>query len=1094
MAKSTAKKADSNTDQAELFHDTKRDLNPFWSSSLFSDVYLKNDLPREHKKLWDNDEVGPFYEFYQGFINLCHDLEHESFDNWREADTVKNWIVPVMTLLGWENNSSRHQNSYIDNTSFTVEERSKKQVYRPDLIYFDEPEHKSYTQKQKDTESKLREIRDKRTGAKVVVEAKYWNRLSTQTDKYKTKENDDSAVGLGPELQTLKYMELVGHDFGILSDGKTWKLFHSEFSNTIERRCFEFDLGNLRELALDLKSASNEQKFRHYSKYFYYFFCKESFLGSSEKRSKPFLQEVFEYSKKYAHSIEEDLKKRFILTMGFVCNSLRDSAEKSGEEVDLEIIRNVSESHLFNILFVKFCEVRKVLPIQSLNYLRLSLHEVVEVLAEMNFDPEKNWDGYNRDFRFGNTFGGKNFSFEGFDLFNRFMNLYEIIHDGVSSSKDFGFEVAGFKESIFSKEEWKFAKKHKINNKDRINILFSLNFIESSVNGRKYQQIPYSYFTPRQLGSIYESFLEFRLEKAESDMVFTKGSWQQANLKSAKVQSLKLSDNSIVRKGSLFFSPNNQDRKMTGSYYTPDHIVRYMIQNSIGPIVKNLKSKDIFTINICDPSMGSGHFLSGALEYLTTVYREKLSDESLDDVQESFSETAREVLDKCISGMDVNPRAVKLAKLSLWLMTAYPGKKLERLDDQLVCGDALFDLGNINKKITAFIGNPPYINSVLLSQNETYKDKIKLNYQSAIGAFDICSLFFESCHKRSPSSRICFILPNKLLSTDNSKGMRDYIFESSLYLEQLDDLSTIQVFDGASVYPIILTMCPKKVQEVAVLTHIKAFNDSPQLDVRKPDTTDSQTFFRSLISKQQISFEKIKLGDICDLLGAATVAEAYEFKNAISEKSSKCASKFVVSGNILNFGVTWGIQKTQYIKAAYASPYLDLNNKFVSNKRKQQYQCAKLIIPNMTTILKSFYDESGDYAPAKSTTVVTSTKIDLGALNAFLNSQLATDLYKDLFGSQHLNGGALSIGPPQLKELEVPSAILEPENQKALSSLNSKIASEVQKLLEKHDAREVKKCFEDQKNIKFEKLGTLIMDLNDLVASLSKKKKSKKAA
>src|SRR5690606_5889343 len=115
---------------------------------------------RDYRSLWENDEVGDFYNFYQGFLNLCHDLEHESFENWREADTVKNWIVPVMSLLGWENNSERHQNSYIDNTSFTIEENGKKHVYRPDLIYFDAPQHKAYTQKEKDSLSRLREVRD----------------------------------------------------------------------------------------------------------------------------------------------------------------------------------------------------------------------------------------------------------------------------------------------------------------------------------------------------------------------------------------------------------------------------------------------------------------------------------------------------------------------------------------------------------------------------------------------------------------------------------------------------------------------------------------------------------------------------------------------------------------------------------------------------------------------------------------------------------------------------------------------------------------------------------------------------------------------
>jgi hypothetical protein len=477
MARALAKKAEANPQQSELFFDSKQDLNPFWSSSLFSDVYLKNDLPREYKHIWENDEIGGFYEFYQGFVDLCLETEHISFENLREADTVIKWIVPVMGLLGWENNSSKYQNSYIDNTSFTVSEGNKRQVYRPDLIYFEKPEFASYTQREKEPQAKLREARDKKTGAKIVVEAKYWDRLSATSDKFKSKEVDDSASGLGPELQTLKYMELFNLDFGILTDGKTWKMFHKELSQGIDRRSYEFDLGNLRELALDIQSETNEQKFRSYAKYFYFFFSKPSIVAEERSKSTPFIYEILEYSKKYAHSIEEDLKKRFIVCMGLICNSLLKSANDAGTKVDLETIRNVAESHIFNILFTKSCEVRRILPIQSINYLKVSLHEVIEYLNEMNFDPSKNWDDYLRDFRYGEAFGGKKFSFEGHDIFNRFINLYEIVHSGTNKEKDFGFEIQGFKESIFSKEEWSFAKKHKICNKDMINILFNLNFI-----------------------------------------------------------------------------------------------------------------------------------------------------------------------------------------------------------------------------------------------------------------------------------------------------------------------------------------------------------------------------------------------------------------------------------------------------------------------------------------------------------------------------------------------------------------------------------------------------------------------------------------
>lgn len=803
MAKNTAKIAEKKTNQIELFYDSKRDLNPFWTSSLFSDVYLKNDLPRDYKNLWDNDEVGGFYNFYQGFLNLCHDVENEAILNWREADTVRNWIVPVMNLLGWENNSERLQSSFIDNTSFTVEENGKKQVYRPDLIYFDFPQHKAYTQKEKESSARLREIRDKKTGAKIVLEAKYWDRLSGHQEKTKNKESDDSASGLGPELQTLKYMDLFTLDFGILTDGKTWKLFHKELSTGMDRRNFEFDLGNLKELALNIYSENNEQKFRSYAKYFYYFFCKESLVQSSQSKSVPFVYEVLEYSKRYANSIEEDLKKRFIITMGVICNSLKKSAIENNSEVDLETIRNVAESHLFNILFTKSCEVRKILPIQSINYLKVSLHEIIEYMTEMRFDPDKDLNDFLRDFQYGEAFGGKKFSYSGFDIFNRFINLYEIIHDGTSPNKDFGFEIAGFKESIFSKEEWAFAKKHKINNKDMISILFNLNFIESASPDRKFQQIPYSYFTPRQLGSIYESFLEYRLESASSDMVFTKGQWKEANLKSSHVKNLKLSDHHTVVKGQLFFSPDNEERKMTGAFYTPDAIVNYIVKHSLAPLVEKMHSSEILNLKICDPAMGSGHFLSGVLDYLVEQYRLKWSEENNNDCDESMQETSRKILDECIFGVDINQRAVKLAKMSLWLVTAYAGKKLERLNDQLKVGNSLTDFSwktefrNVFKLggFSAIIGNPPY--GAKLEEKD--KDYIDQYYKSQGYQLDSYLLFIEKSMRDllKPNGRLGFIVPSPWMTNLKQEAARKFIFQDT-FVSQIVNLN-YKVFKDATV-------------------------------------------------------------------------------------------------------------------------------------------------------------------------------------------------------------------------------------------------------------------------------------------------------
>jgi type I restriction-modification system DNA methylase subunit len=919
-----AKKASNDLSQECLIIDTKRDINPYWRSSLFSEVYLKNDVPREYKHLWENDEIGGFYDFYQGFVDLCVETKHECFEKWKEADTVKNWIVHVMDLLGWENNSERRTNSYMDNESFTVEENNRKQTFRPDLVYFDKPKHKSYTQKEKDIHKKLTEAKDNRTGTKIVVEAKYWDRLSHlgESSSKDTKVND-SASALGPELQTLKYMEIFDHDFGILTDGKTWRLFHKELSQGMDRRSYDFDLGNLREVALELSRFGNEEKFRFYAKYFYYFFSKESLIQSDKSKTVPFVFEVFDYSKKYATSIEEDLKKRFVITMGTACNAFRSSCEELGEELDLELIRNVSESHLFNILFVKSCEVRKILPIHSTQYLRLSLHEIIETLDAMNFDPDKDWDEYLRDFRY--TFG-KDFDWDGFEIHNRFINLYEIIHDGTAKSKDFGFEIEGFKESIFSKDEWRFAKKHKINNKKMVEILFCLTFIESSFKGRKFQQIPYSYFTARQLGSIYESLLEFKLERASTDMIFKKGQWSEANLKSKVVKGLRLAGTHVVEKGDLFFSPDNEDRKVTGSYYTPDYIVRNMVKESLGQIVESKTTREILKLKVCDPAMGSGHFLAGALDYLVDLYRRKWSEENNDDMNESVEETSRKILDCCLYGVDINPRAVKLASMSLWLTTAFPGKKLERLDDQLCIFNSL-DSSNWLKgfgkiKFDIIIGNPPY--GDYFSKEERLQLSSKFDFFNA--KCDMFILFLESAYRKIPrteDSIASFIVPNSIMFLEAYKEYRKYILENfnNISFNQM----TYQVFDDANVDTCIVSVGNnKEIFELRKIDNADDFTKVLYEKLNRKEVLKDELLRIRIESKSPLDNFKNTVGDYFDVIQGAKAYEVGKGKPPQTrkmledriysslKKKGKEYRKFLYGRDIKQFRMVW--VKKEYIK------------------------------------------------------------------------------------------------------------------------------------------------------------------------------------
>src|SRR5262249_19692449 len=154
--------------------------------------------------------------------------------------------------------------------------------------------------------------------------------------------------------------------------------------------------------------------------------------------------------------------------------------------------------------------------------------------------------------------------------------------------------------------------------------------------------------------------------------------------------------------------------KTSGSYYTPQPLVDFLVERTLAPLVENKSSEEILNLKVVDPAMGSGAFLVGACLYLTQAYvhalrREESSTAVLTSdqeenativarageqgeevgvevvAQEDLSEEAtrpyrRLIAERCLYGVDLNEMAVELAKVSLWLTTLAGDKPLTFLD------------------------------------------------------------------------------------------------------------------------------------------------------------------------------------------------------------------------------------------------------------------------------------------------------------------------------------------------------------------------------------------------------------------------------
>ncbi|MGE3756111.1 MAG: N-6 DNA methylase [Pseudobdellovibrionaceae bacterium] len=813
--------------------------NPFWQSSLFNEVYLLNDVPVKYKEMWEFDEAGPFYSFCNGFRNLCEELKDADFDSWSERNTINRIIKPILRLLGYCDKCSVNQEPWAEDESFSIKEGGDLKTYKPDLIIVNDPKELKYIERKKG-QDKLDEAR---SSVIVPIEAKYWDRIeeddrqsgSEDAKRADKREENDSTKAMDFEAQCLKYMDILNKDYGILTDGKTWRLFSQELSNDSYRRNYQFNLGYLIKhvnAGLD-KDNRDYETFLENAKYFFHFFSKKALYSETGERR--FVDDLLEYSKKYVAQVEQDLKERFVKAMAHACNGYLRSVQASKEKIDLSTIRNVAESHLFNILFIKHCEARNILPFkQSPGYRKISISNIIDKLE--HFNPEREEDNLNHPLL--RRMFSKDFSYDpnGTELYDRLLKLTKIVQEG--SGTDYPtFEVSGFRESVFSKDDLVFVNEHKLQNAEMINILFELGYCTSSVPGKRYQQIPYSFFSPRQLGSIYESFLEFRLDKAEQDLIFSEGQWQPANLKSEKVRKL---DVPKVAKGRLFFTPDNKDRKLTGSYYTPDYVVRYITEKSLAPLIDGKRAKDILELKVCDPAMGSGHFLGAALHYLASQYLARVKAESFDDVSMNLAEAKAKILDSCICGYDINPRAVKLAKMSLWLESAQSNRKLTNLKSQLRCEDYLDSVGR--KKVTfqptALLTNPPYGENLSVE----YKNRVLSFFPEVREGrnVEIYQYFLYACGLNlKPGGVIGFICPNTWLTAIETPKFRAFFFEQNQPSALL--LMPSKVFEAATVDCLVYVGTKKKCdsQEQMEFSDLRTeVSREDLLSVLSPDLTD----------------------------------------------------------------------------------------------------------------------------------------------------------------------------------------------------------------------------------------------------------------
>ena len=619
----------------------------------------------------------------------------------------------------------------------------------------------------------------------AVCLAYSWNRYLDGRDEARDAQTPDE----NPGARVVTVLESGEAPWAVVTNGKLWRLYSAR-THSRSTNYYEIDLDET------LAMADPNESFR----YFWLFFRLNAFVTKEIQRNGQagelsFLDRLLDESESYAKGLGERLKERVFeqvfphFATGFIEHlkgqvglagphqtsllpiSEQLSLKREPDEAFRRQVFNGTLTLLYRLLFLMYAESRDLFPVKEVRgYWEQSLTKLKADIAEKagpigDAVPDQMRKAY-RD------------SADATEMYDRILDLFSVIDLG---SRE--LNVPHYNGGLFitkpdpadrtqEAETARFLASHKI--PDRY-LALGLDLLARDLDDKRQDLvlIDYKSLGVRQLGSIYEGLLEFKVRIAQEKMAVVKGKkteevipYQEADKSKKRVLTLGRGRNALERvyqPGDVYLENDRRERKASGSYYTPDHIVKYIVENTVGPVLAEKFDKlrpkfreaqqdyrkaleraegfrkqgmkpddpakvantyaglvdDLFDLKVLDPAMGSGHFLVEAVDFVcdrilgewegflrafpwnpVTKFLQDTRDAIVTEMEKQgvavdtgrltdINLLKRHVLKRCAYGVDLNPMAVELAKVSLWLDCFTIGAPLSFLDHHLKCGNSL---------------------------------------------------------------------------------------------------------------------------------------------------------------------------------------------------------------------------------------------------------------------------------------------------------------------------------------------------------------------------------------------------------------------
>jgi len=438
-------------------------------------------------------------------------------------------------------------------------------------------------------------------------------------------------------------------------------------------------------------------------------------------------------------------------------------------------------------------------------------------------------------------------------------------------------------------------------------------------------------------------------------------------------------------------------RKEQGIYYTPTYVVDYIVRNILGEVLK--QSKEIDKIKILDPACGSGSFLIKAFDVISEFYKEKIGEEKFN------REIKNSILINNLYGVDLDPKAVEIAQLNLFLKIGEKGE-LPKLKENIKCGNSLIGDPKISNRafkwkeefeeimkgggFDIIIGNPPYGAQLSNSEKDYLSEKYPLNQ----GRLDTSLLFIEkSLEILKEDGYLGFIVPVRWLVGTYAKRLREFIL-NNLYIKNIVYFPA-QVFEEAAIDTIIFIV--KKTKAIdktkVIFVHKLPFEDiDERMFSQKLWNKDNFEFHIFLDDNSRALINKIEkathvLEDCCDgFLGI----QAYE-KESDREKLGNFISKKKLSGfepelsgeHINRYSLKWNNDL-----------FIKYSDKLYSAKDSSFFKQTKIVVRRiLKNRIIATIDENGYYSSDMVYNLIPKNKTDLRVILGLLNSELLSFYY-----------------------------------------------------------------------------------------------------